>query len=56
MFGFINRVDQVIRPSYRDPSADVLSAVSPSSERLADEGHTFGTSALEALNGGRITL
>ena len=54
MFGFLNRVDKEIWPSHRDPSADLLSAVSPSSERFTDEGLTLETSALESLYGGRI--
>ena len=36
MFGFVNRVDQVIFPSKRYSSADVPS-VSPSSERIQSD-------------------
>ena len=51
---FINRVDNVNWPPYRDWKADVLS-VSPASIR-SDEGLTLETSAFQSLYGGQFTL
>ena len=51
---FINGVDNVNWPPYRDWKADV-SSVSPSSIR-SDEGLTLETSAFQSLYGGQFTL
>lgn len=51
MFGFINRIDEVIWQLQRDSSADV-SSISP----LSEQGFTLKMSALESLSGGQITI
>ena len=53
---FINGVDNVNWPPYRDWKADV-SSVSPSSEQIcSDEGLTLETSAFQSLYSGQFTL
>ena len=53
---FINRVDNINWPPYRNWKADV-SSVSPSSLALrSDEGLTLETSAFQFLYGGQFTL
>ena len=52
---FINGVDNVNWPPYRDWKADV-SSVSPSSEQMKGEGLTLETSAFQSLYGGQFTL